>query len=190
MQTRVERFIAEIIRRTMLRAHRQAWCWQDEWLGLQIEDIRRLERETQSALQRLSSGEREVEDQRRKDSQKDSQPGAAIGSPVRANVPAKLSHRTSSVQSYYSSYSSGSVEGDRMIHDKSATGSPRSLSRWRLSKTGSLGRLLGQDMANMDLKEEIAALRMDAIEVDSQSESDSETDVYYDAQQGGCDGVL
>lgn len=34
----------------MLRAHRQAWCWQDEWHGLEISDIRRLEQETQRAL--------------------------------------------------------------------------------------------------------------------------------------------
>jgi hypothetical protein len=31
-------------------SHRQAWCWQDEWFGLQISDIRRLELETQKAL--------------------------------------------------------------------------------------------------------------------------------------------
>ena len=35
----------------MLRAHRQAWCWQDEWHGLTLDDIRRLELETQLALQ-------------------------------------------------------------------------------------------------------------------------------------------
>ena len=35
----------------MLRAHRQAWCWQDEYYGLTIDDIRQLERETQLALQ-------------------------------------------------------------------------------------------------------------------------------------------
>ena len=34
----------------MLRAHRQAWAWQDEWVGLTMEDIRRLERETQIIL--------------------------------------------------------------------------------------------------------------------------------------------
>lgn len=34
----------------MLRAHRQAWCWQDEYHGLTIADIRLLERETQLAL--------------------------------------------------------------------------------------------------------------------------------------------
>ncbi len=31
----------------MLRAHRQAWAWQDEWVGLTMDDIRKLERETQ-----------------------------------------------------------------------------------------------------------------------------------------------
>ena len=34
----------------MLRAHRQAWCWQDESYGLTMDDIRRLERETQLHL--------------------------------------------------------------------------------------------------------------------------------------------
>lgn len=34
----------------MVRAHRQAWAWQDEWFGLSIDDIRHLEAETQEAL--------------------------------------------------------------------------------------------------------------------------------------------
>lgn len=40
------------LRKVMVRAHRQAWCWQDEWYGLTIEDIRLLELETQLALAR------------------------------------------------------------------------------------------------------------------------------------------
>lgn len=40
------------LRKVMVRAHRQAWCWQDEWYGLTIEDIRELELETQLALAR------------------------------------------------------------------------------------------------------------------------------------------
>ena len=36
----------------MLRAHRQAWAWQDEWMGLTMDDIRKLEDETQKILQR------------------------------------------------------------------------------------------------------------------------------------------
>lgn len=34
----------------MLRAHRQAWAWQDEWVGLNMEDIRKLEDETKDYL--------------------------------------------------------------------------------------------------------------------------------------------
>lgn len=34
----------------MLRAHRQAWCWQDEWTDLTMEDIRQLEEETARML--------------------------------------------------------------------------------------------------------------------------------------------
>lgn len=50
-QTKGERFIHDTaLRRTMLRAHRQAWSWQDEWFGLNMDDIRRLERETQEVL--------------------------------------------------------------------------------------------------------------------------------------------
>lgn len=40
------------LRKTMLRAHRQAWAWQDEWHGLTMEDIREIERQTQLALKR------------------------------------------------------------------------------------------------------------------------------------------
>lgn len=40
----------------MLRAHRQAWAWQDEWHGLTMEDIRQIERQTQEALKLTMSG--------------------------------------------------------------------------------------------------------------------------------------
>ncbi|PAA86408.1 hypothetical protein BOX15_Mlig010626g1 [Macrostomum lignano] len=52
MQTKIERFIHDVaLRKTMLRAHRQAWAWQDEWVGLTMADIRQLEAETAAALQ-------------------------------------------------------------------------------------------------------------------------------------------
>lgn len=38
------------LRKVMLRAHRQAWCWQDEWMDLTMEDIRQLEEETARML--------------------------------------------------------------------------------------------------------------------------------------------
>ena len=51
MQSKCERFIHEIaLRKTLIRAHRQAWCWQDEYQGLSLADIRRLEDETQREL--------------------------------------------------------------------------------------------------------------------------------------------
>ncbi|XP_067862305.1 membrane-associated phosphatidylinositol transfer protein 2 isoform X1 [Heptranchias perlo] len=51
MQSKIERFIHDVgLRKVMLRAHRQAWCWQDEWYGLTMEDIRQLEWETQLML--------------------------------------------------------------------------------------------------------------------------------------------
>ncbi|KAL0979379.1 hypothetical protein UPYG_G00184310 [Umbra pygmaea] len=51
MQSKIERFIHDVaLRKVMVRAHRQAWCWQDEWYGLTIDDIRQLELETQLAL--------------------------------------------------------------------------------------------------------------------------------------------
>ena len=53
LQSRIERFIHDYgLRRVMLRAHRQAWAWQDEWVGLTMEDIRQLEKETQMILRR------------------------------------------------------------------------------------------------------------------------------------------
>ncbi|XP_018341092.1 PREDICTED: protein retinal degeneration B isoform X1 [Trachymyrmex septentrionalis] len=67
MQTKLEKFIHDVaLRKTMVRAHRQAWAWQDEWNGLTMEDIREIERQTQLALQRkmgLGDGsEDELED--------------------------------------------------------------------------------------------------------------------------------
>lgn len=54
LQTRAERWIHSFaLRNTMLRAHKQAWAWQDEWHGLTLEDIRRLEQEAAEHLSRL-----------------------------------------------------------------------------------------------------------------------------------------
>ncbi|XP_055385938.1 protein retinal degeneration B isoform X2 [Condylostylus longicornis] len=69
MQTKLEKFIHDIaLRKTMLRAHRQAWAWQDEWHGLTMEDIREFERQTQVLLakkmgQGVSGSEDEEEEE-------------------------------------------------------------------------------------------------------------------------------
>jgi hypothetical protein len=41
----------------MVRAHKQAWTWQDEWVDLTMADIRLLERETQEYLKRRMADE-------------------------------------------------------------------------------------------------------------------------------------
>jgi len=51
MQAKIERFIHDIaLRKTTVRAHRQAWIWQDEGFNLTMDDIRELERQTQETL--------------------------------------------------------------------------------------------------------------------------------------------
>lgn len=48
----------------MLRAHRQAWAWQDEWHNLTMDDIREIERQTQLALRNKmnNSGDNDMTD--------------------------------------------------------------------------------------------------------------------------------
>lgn len=58
MQTKLEKFIHDTaLRKTMVRAHRQAWAWQDQWHGLTMDDIREIERQTQLALQKTMGKE-------------------------------------------------------------------------------------------------------------------------------------
>ncbi|KAI6657567.1 Membrane-associated phosphatidylinositol transfer protein 2 [Oopsacas minuta] len=58
LQSRVERLIHEMaIQKTFALVHRQIWCWQDEWIDLNLSDIRRLEEETANFLKKLMSGE-------------------------------------------------------------------------------------------------------------------------------------
>ena len=62
MQSKIERFIHDMaLRNTMLRAHRQAWVWQDEWSGLTMEDIREIERKTAEELKRKMRGEEDAD---------------------------------------------------------------------------------------------------------------------------------
>ncbi|XKL68542.1 hypothetical protein PGB90_004033 [Kerria lacca] len=51
MQAKLEKFIHDFaLRKTMLKAHRRAWLWQDEWYGLTMDDIREIEKQTQEIL--------------------------------------------------------------------------------------------------------------------------------------------
>ena len=64
----------------MLRAHRQAWAWQDEWVGLTIDDIRRLERETKLILQR-KLGRAEIEDEELEEEENETEPSPVTSNP-------------------------------------------------------------------------------------------------------------
>ncbi|XP_044737260.1 protein retinal degeneration B isoform X2 [Chrysoperla carnea] len=84
MQTKLEKFIHDVaLRKTMLRAHRQAWAWQDEWHGLTMEDIREIERQTQAALRKKmgadegSEGEEDASDSPEHEASNNSQDNAA-----------------------------------------------------------------------------------------------------------------
>uniref|UniRef100_A0A8C6WN21 Phosphatidylinositol transfer protein beta isoform n=1 Tax=Neogobius melanostomus TaxID=47308 RepID=A0A8C6WN21_9GOBI len=53
LQTKVENFIHRQEKRIFTNFHRQLFCWIDKWVGLTMEDIRRMEEETQKELEEL-----------------------------------------------------------------------------------------------------------------------------------------
>ncbi|CAF0863524.1 unnamed protein product [Brachionus calyciflorus] len=52
LQGKVEKFIQSSERRLFTRFHRQLFCWIDEWHGLTMQDIRRIEDEVQKELEK------------------------------------------------------------------------------------------------------------------------------------------
>uniref|UniRef100_A0A8D3BTK1 Phosphatidylinositol transfer protein beta isoform n=1 Tax=Scophthalmus maximus TaxID=52904 RepID=A0A8D3BTK1_SCOMX len=53
LQTKVESFIHRQEKRIFTNFHRQLFCWIDKWVGLTMEDIRRMEEETQKELEEM-----------------------------------------------------------------------------------------------------------------------------------------
>ncbi|XP_059894525.1 phosphatidylinositol transfer protein beta isoform isoform X1 [Gadus macrocephalus] len=53
LSTKVEHFIHKQEKRIFTNFHRQLFCWIDKWIGLNMEDIRRMEEETQRELDEL-----------------------------------------------------------------------------------------------------------------------------------------
>jgi transposase len=91
-QGRGERFIHDTaLRRVMLRAHRQAWAWQDEWFSLTMDDIRKLEKETQDILaQKMSSSAENESDVA------DATPSGDTTTATNSSNPSKTSEQSSS----------------------------------------------------------------------------------------------
>ncbi|XP_066578095.1 phosphatidylinositol transfer protein, beta, like isoform X1 [Amia ocellicauda] len=53
LQGRVEKFIHKQEKRLFTNFHRQLFCWIDRWVDLSMEDIRRMEEETQRELDQM-----------------------------------------------------------------------------------------------------------------------------------------
>eukprot|EP01113_Clastostelium_recurvatum_P010810 TRINITY_DN1542_c0_g1_i1.p1 TRINITY_DN1542_c0_g1~~TRINITY_DN1542_c0_g1_i1.p1 ORF type:complete len:266 (-),score=75.27 TRINITY_DN1542_c0_g1_i1:80-877(-) len=55
LQTRAEAFIHKAALRDIFQmGHRQVFCWLDEWFGLTMEDVRKIEQETQKELDEMA----------------------------------------------------------------------------------------------------------------------------------------
>jgi len=85
MQTKIEKFIHDIaLRKTMLKAHLEAWVWQDEWHGLTMEDIRAIEKETAELLKKKMHGGGDDDDENEDDD--DDEGGYEPGYDVNADI--------------------------------------------------------------------------------------------------------
>uniref|UniRef100_A0ABM5F1R7 Membrane-associated phosphatidylinositol transfer protein 2 isoform X4 n=1 Tax=Pogona vitticeps TaxID=103695 RepID=A0ABM5F1R7_9SAUR len=134
MQSKIERFIHDVgLRKVMVRAHRQAWCWQDEWYGLTIEDIRQLEKEAQLMLAQkmaqYSFNENEPEQHLPKDSlgENDVETKAITPATEAVDAPSNISEAMSGrvlTKQWSTSSKSSSKRG--------ASPSRHSISEWRM----------------------------------------------------------
>lgn len=164
MQTKLEKFIHDVaLRKTMLRAHRQAWAWQDEWHGLTMEDIREIERQTQLALQKKMAGEAAEETDV---SEENSKSLAATMSSLEKNeesaspFPTKKNNTEQKIQKHLS------PEGTPPSESKSAL-----KSSLRSSSSGSL----------KSIQTQVANWRMETLVRESETETGSE-DEFYDCE--------
>ncbi|XP_055914995.1 protein retinal degeneration B isoform X1 [Eupeodes corollae] len=182
MQTKLEKFIHDVaLRKTMVRAHRQAWAWQDEWYGLTIEDIRKIEHQTQLALAKKmgagESGEEEEEDDVSLSSDKDMDVDSQAGtkSNKKALPPPIVKESPPSVEA--------SSEEDEDEEEEPGDNSSHSLqlSKSKYSSKGALHSPVGsahsfdlQQHAKAVQHKNVANWRMERLEVDSKSNSEEE----------------
>ncbi|XP_064128195.1 membrane-associated phosphatidylinositol transfer protein 2 isoform X4 [Loxodonta africana] len=128
MQSKIERFIHDTgLRRVMVRAHRQAWCWQDEWYGLSMENIRELEKEAQLMLSRKMAQFSDDDDETTELSREEATQDQASGEPVEpsSNNGEPLAGRGLKKQWSTSSKSSRSSK-------RGTSPSRHSISEWRM----------------------------------------------------------
>ncbi|XP_030316149.1 membrane-associated phosphatidylinositol transfer protein 2 isoform X2 [Calypte anna] len=133
MQSKIERFIHDVgLRKVMVRAHRQAWCWQDEWYGLTIEDIRQLEKEAQLMLaQKMAQfcSENDAEQHGAKDAPGEKDAEASPVSPADTEDAAG-NEDTGSARSLTKQWSTSSKSS--RSSKRGASPSRHSISEWRM----------------------------------------------------------
>ncbi|XP_039499866.1 protein retinal degeneration B isoform X2 [Drosophila santomea] len=193
MQTKLEKFIHDVaLRKMMLRAHRQAWAWQDEWFGLTIEDIRELERRTQLALAKKMGGGEECSD----DSISEPYVSTAVtaasttGSERKKSAPAVPPIVTQQPPSAEASSDEEGEEEDDDEDENDAIGTgvdlsanqsgsaqrsrSQSIQMAQKGKFGSKGALHSPVGSAHSFDLQVANWRMERLEVDSKSNSDEE----------------
>ncbi|XP_053375025.1 protein retinal degeneration B-like isoform X3 [Mercenaria mercenaria] len=173
MQTKIERFIHDIgLRKTMLRAHRQAWCWQDEYHGLKLEDIRKLEYETQLALQETMAAVSESEDfvQNNESSKSTNKKTETIDNFTTSND----SKHSSSPKIPVSKSNNGLQE----VHKKSGSPAPSQTSKH--SGKSRSKQQLSKSKTSLD-SSQVSDWRFQSLE--QLQESSSDEDEFYDAQE-------
>lgn len=154
----------------MARAHQQAWIWQDEWVGLTMDDIRKLELETQEYLRQRMAGQMLEGEEKTKELSKDDHKVDDDSSISFTNTK-KLSQF--SVNQQQKSLTLGSRESEETIIGK------RKSSQW--SRTNSRSTLHSPG----DGRDVIQAWRIATLERRDSEEDDS--DEFYDAEDQAQD---
>ncbi|XP_055846673.1 protein retinal degeneration B isoform X2 [Episyrphus balteatus] len=178
MQTKLEKFIHDVaLRKTMVRAHRQAWAWQDEWYGLTIEDIRKIEHQTQLALAKKMGAGESGDDEEEDDvslSDKDMDTDEPKKPNKKSLPPPIVKESPPSAEA--------SSEEDEDEEEEAAENSSHSLqlSKSKYSSKGALHSPVGS-AHSFDLQhakavqhKNVANWRMERLEVDSKSNSEEE----------------
>lgn len=179
MQSKIEKFIHDVaLRKTMLRAHRQAWAWQDEWIELTMDDIRQLEKETQEALAKKMC----IEDvcisneEGKLNSTIEKSPSNLSGQEVDWNAIDKDNDICKDLRTDLVKNNSLSKPNlNEILEGTTLDGKPKLWSR--SSSRTALYSPNGNSMANFDIQ--MANWRMESIVRDSETSSDEE---YFDAE--------
>ncbi|XP_030750427.1 protein retinal degeneration B isoform X2 [Sitophilus oryzae] len=178
MQTKIEKFIHDVaLRKTMLRAHRQAWAWQDEWHGLTMADIREIEKQTQLALKRkmgqVEDDEIDEDDNLNSSTAKEDPCktlAATLGS-IEVSEDSPLLTKTSNVPTIQTAASS---DGD-VSEEEHMTLTIKRDEKWQQSRN--LHSPSSASVKSFDLQ--VANWRIEALGRDSESPSDEE---FFDCE--------